>query len=76
MALCCYNIPLMSAPATKLPYLRYFTEVREELSKVTWPNRQQTIQKTVLVIVSSVAVGTYIGLLDFVFTRLTTLILK
>ncbi len=76
MALCCYNIPLMSAPAKKLPYLRYFSEVRDELSKVTWPTRKQTIQKTLLVIVSSVAVGTYIGALDFAFTRLTALILK
>jgi len=66
----------MSAPATKLPLLRYFSEVKNELSKVTWPNRQQTIDKTVLVIVSSVTVGVYIGVLDFIYTRLTTFILK
>ncbi len=69
----------MSVQVTQLkmfPLLRYFAEVRVELSKVTWPNRQQTIAKTVLVIVSSVGVGLYIGVLDSVFTRLATLILK
>jgi len=56
--------------------VRYFSEVKDELGKVTWPNRQQTISKTLLVIGASVIVGIYIGVLDFVFTHLTTLIIK
>jgi preprotein translocase subunit SecE len=56
--------------------ITYFKEVREELTKVTWPTRQQTIQKTTLVIVSSVVVGFYIGALDFIFTKLSELIIK
>jgi preprotein translocase subunit SecE len=69
----------MSAQVTqlkKMPLLRYFSEVKAELSKVTWPSRHQTVSKTILVIVSSVAVGMYIGFLDFAFTHLATLILK
>lgn len=56
--------------------IKYSKEVREELAKVTWPTRQQTIQKTTLVILSSVVVGLYIGALDFIFTKLSQLIIK
>jgi len=55
---------------------RYLREVRDEVQKVTWPTKQQTIEKTVLVIVVSVIVGAYIGGLDFLFTQLTSFIIK
>ncbi len=55
---------------------RYLREVRDELKKVTWPTREQTIQKTLLVILVSVVVGVYIGGLDYLFTQGTSLILK
>lgn len=56
--------------------IKYSKEVREELAKVSWPTREQTIRKTTLVIVSSVAVGVYIGALDFIFTLLSRFIIK
>lgn len=59
-----------------LPITKYLSEVTVELRKVTWPDRQQTIQKTTLVIVVSLVVGVYIGALDFLFTRLATLLIK
>jgi preprotein translocase subunit SecE len=59
-----------------LPLTKYLSEVTVELRKVTWPDRQQTIQKTTLVIVVSLVVGVYIGALDFLFTRLATLLIK
>jgi preprotein translocase subunit SecE len=46
--------------------ITYFRQVKEELTKVTWPTREQTIQKTALVIGASLAVGVYIGALDFI----------
>lgn len=55
---------------------RYLSEVSTELKKVTWPTRQQTIDKTLLVIVVSVIVGAYIGLLDYLFTQVAAIILK
>jgi preprotein translocase subunit SecE len=54
----------------------YLLEVKEELQKVTWPSRQQTISMTGLVIGVSVAVGMYIGGLDFLFSRLMALLLQ
>lgn len=65
----------MSEEVRTLPVIKYLTEVRQELQRVTWPSRQQTLQKTFLVISVSVGVGIYIGLLDFVFTRLMTFLI-
>lgn len=60
----------------RVPILTYFREVRDELQKVTWPTRKQTIQKTTLVVVVSIVVGAYIGVLDHLFTQLTALLLQ
>lgn len=65
----------MSEGNRSLPVVNYLSEVRQELQRVSWPSRQQTIQKTALVVSVSLAVGVYIGLLDFVFTRLMTVLL-
>ncbi len=66
----------MSEGTRSLPVVKYLTEVRQELQRVSWPTREQTVQKTVLVIAVSIAVGLYIGVLDFLFTRLMTTFIK
>lgn len=48
----------------------------QELKKVSWPTRSETIKLTAIVIAVSAAVGAYIGGLDFLFTKLTELIVK
>ncbi|MFH1712819.1 MAG: preprotein translocase subunit SecE [Candidatus Jacksonbacteria bacterium] len=48
----------------------YLISSKEELKKVTWPSRDETIQKTVLVIAISLAVAVYLGMLDYLLTRL------
>ncbi|MBW7955777.1 preprotein translocase subunit SecE [Patescibacteria group bacterium] len=65
----------MSEGTRTLPGVKYLSEVRQELRRVSWPSRQQTIQKTILVISVSLAVGVYIGVLDFIFTRLMTILI-
>jgi preprotein translocase subunit SecE len=72
----CYNIRLMFAQVRNFQLFQYFQEVFAELKKVSWPNRQQTIEKTSLVVVVSILVGAYIGLLDYIYTQLTALIIK
>lgn len=54
----------------------FLKEVKAELDKVIWPDRQQTIQLTILVIVVSVIIGLYVGGLDFLFTSLMNTLLK
>jgi preprotein translocase subunit SecE len=53
----------------------FFSEVRSELSKVTWPKRQEVIRLTLIVFSISLIVGLYVGGLDYSFTKLLTVIL-
>lgn len=54
----------------------YLTEVQDELRKVIWPTKRQTIQMTIVVIVVSALVGSFLGGLDFVFTKITEFLIK
>jgi len=53
----------------------FFKEVREELLKVAWPTREQTIRYTTLVILVAVGVGIFLGGLDYILTSFTALII-
>ena len=49
--------------------IQYLNEVRSEMSKVTWPSRNQTVKMTIIVLIVSVIVGILIGGLDLLLTR-------
>lgn len=55
--------------------LRFLVEVKNELYKVTWPSRADTIKLTSIVIGISIGVGIYLGALDLVFTELLKLLI-
>ena len=57
-------------------FFGFFREVRDELKKVTWPTRDETIKMTVAVIITTVSVGVYVGSIDFVLTKAIEQILK
>ncbi|MEI8327569.1 MAG: preprotein translocase subunit SecE [Candidatus Taylorbacteria bacterium] len=52
----------------------YIKDTRAEMAHVNWPTRQQTIRFTTLVILVSIATAAILGLSDFVFSRLLTLL--
>lgn len=54
----------------------FFKEVKEELSKVVWPTREQTIRYTILVLIVAVAVGIFLGGLDYFLTLLTDFLIN
>ncbi|OGJ37190.1 MAG: preprotein translocase subunit SecE [Candidatus Pacebacteria bacterium RIFOXYB1_FULL_39_46] len=56
--------------------LQYFREVAQELKKVSWPNRQETTNLTLLVIGITTLVALYISGLDTVFQRMMATILQ
>ncbi|MDE2025052.1 MAG: preprotein translocase subunit SecE [Patescibacteria group bacterium] len=56
--------------------LSFLMETREELKKVIWPTRQEVVRLTGVVIGVSAIVGLFIGGLDFVFTKLLSLLIK
>ncbi len=45
--------------------VKYFYEAKEELEKVTWPTRRETVVATLVVIAVSVGTAAFLGALDF-----------
>jgi len=54
----------------------FLKETQAELKKVIWPTSQEVVRLTGVVIATSVLVGLIIGGLDFIFTRMLTLLAK
>ncbi|HSO72169.1 MAG TPA: preprotein translocase subunit SecE [Thermodesulfobacteriota bacterium] len=48
----------------------FFREVRMELKKVTWPTRKETLAATAMVIILSVVVAFFLGILDVGLAKL------
>ena len=48
--------------------ITFLKEVRLEIKKVNWPNRKETIRYTLVVVGVSLAVATFLGGLDFLFS--------
>lgn len=48
----------------------FLKDVKIELRKVSWPTRQETIKLTGVVILISVILAAFLGLLDFGFVTL------
>lgn len=55
--------------------IKYLQEVRGELSKVVWPNKEEVIKLTIIVLIISAIVGLYVGALDFVFTKFLEIVI-
>lgn len=49
---------------------RFFSEVRDELKKVTWPTRADTIKLTATVFIISLIVAVYVGIIDVLLAKI------
>lgn len=56
--------------------VKFLKEVKSELKQVTWPTKKDVTRLTSIVVAISLVVGIYIGILDFVFTKLIQLVVK
>ena len=54
---------------------RYFRETIGELRKVTWPTRQEATSLTIVVLIVIAVMSTFLGVLDFIYSRFFILIL-
>ena len=64
-------------PARKLGEARaFFSDVRSELKKVTWPSRKEVYQTTLVVIATSIFFGFYLWGLDLVFSWVMSHVLR
>lgn len=50
--------------------VNFLYEVKAELSKVVWPKREEFVGATIIVLVFVCISAIYLGLLDFLFSRL------
>lgn len=50
-------------------FFQYLVESKQELAKVTWPSRKETIRYTVLVFGISLSVGVFFFVLDWLFNQ-------
>ncbi len=50
--------------------IKFIKEAYIELRKVTWPNKQQVINYTATVVVVSVVVAFFLGMLDMGFSSI------
>ncbi len=49
-------------------FIQYLKDTRGELKHVSWPTQKQTTIFTILVIVLSLIVALYLGVLDYILT--------
>lgn len=54
---------------------QYINETKAEMKHVTWPTRKQTVAYSALVVVISLVVAGYLGLLDSAFSTVIKLII-
>ncbi len=54
----------------------FLREVKLELKKVVFPNKEELIGSTWVVIVSTIIVAIFLGFVDFVLTRFVKFIIR
>ncbi len=54
----------------------FFEEVKAEMFKVTWATKQEALAGTVLVVVVSILLSIFIGVMDLGFSKLIQFSLK
>ncbi len=64
-------------PVVKKPnkIQKWWRETVGELRKVTWPTKEEAIKMTKIVIVVVILTAVFLGVVDFVFSRLVGLLL-
>lgn len=56
--------------------IQFLKEIRVELGKVTWPNKNELIGSTIVVVVVSLLLSAFTGVVDFILSRLAGLVLR
>ena len=48
---------------------QFYTDVRSEMKKVSWPPRQEVVGTTIVVVIAVFFFGLYLGLVDLLLDR-------
>jgi preprotein translocase subunit SecE len=49
--------------------ISFFKEVRTELTKVTWPTRNEIVGSTMVTIIVSIILSVFVGIVDFALNQ-------
>lgn len=55
---------------------QFFREVKIEIKKISWPQRNETIASTSIVIIIVLIIGMFLGMVDVGLARLVKIILS
>ena len=73
-----FTLPARARMPSSGPFLgrfRFFAEAVAELRKVNWPTKEETKRLTTMVIIISVIMGAFLGLVDEAFSFFMDLLL-
>ena len=56
--------------------VRYIKETRAELRKVTWLSREEAVNLTAIVVAVTAAMAAFLGVIDYLFSKLFGLIIR
>jgi preprotein translocase subunit SecE len=65
----------MAKTGSKTNIINYFTQVKSEMKKVTWPSRQETTISTITVFVMALIAATFLYFADQIIAWAVRLIL-
>ena len=54
---------------------QFVRQVKQEISKITWPTKAETMQGSVIVIVMSVLIALFLFVIDMIFARIIQVVL-
>lgn len=56
--------------------VNFIKEVKAELGKVAWSTREELMASTIVVIVVTVILGVFIGIIDIILSKLLSILFK
>ncbi|MCA1927511.1 MAG: preprotein translocase subunit SecE [Calditerrivibrio sp.] len=51
-------------------YINFFKEVKEELKKIVWPSRDETVGTTTVVIIFVLVMAVFLGVVDVALSKI------
>lgn len=55
--------------------VQFLREVKVEIKKVTWPTRKEIIASTAVVLLTTIIIASYLGLVDLLLSEVVKLLL-
>ena len=56
--------------------IKFFSEVRTEMKKVSWSTRKELISSTWIVVITVFLLASFIGTVDFIISRIINFVIR